>query len=184
MPHSRGASVKRTVAASLLLLGILLKSPPLHGGSLPLTGAVVRVSTEAELQAAVQNLSSETTILLSPGTYALSRTLSISGALTNVGIRGDGSSSDDVVLVGPGMTRASSDLVPYGIWTGGGIDGVTVANLTIRDIYRQAIVFSSATAHPHLYNVHVIDAGEGLVVSDGSNGHGVNNGIVEYSTFE
>jgi len=29
----------------------------------------------------------------------------------------------------------ASAAVPFGIWTGGGVTGVTIANLTIRDIY-------------------------------------------------
>jgi len=60
----------------------------------------------------------------------------VNGAFTNVAIQGDGASRDEVVLVGAGMTHANYGLVPYAIATGGGVDGVTIANLTIRDVYR------------------------------------------------
>jgi hypothetical protein len=57
--------------------------------ALPLaTGRVVRVSTEAMLQAAVREIASNTTIVLTPGTYRLSSTLWINRAVTNVAIRG------------------------------------------------------------------------------------------------
>ena len=46
-------------------------APPLPAPS----GNVVRVSTEPELQAAVRNLASDTTILIAPGTYHLTNML-------------------------------------------------------------------------------------------------------------
>jgi hypothetical protein len=188
MSNPRAISVRSAASAFLLLFGVLSQSSTLHGGSappLPLNGTVVTVSTEAQLQAAVQNLASNTTILIAPGTYHLSSTLWINGALINVAIRGDSNTSADVILAGPGMARASYGAVPYGIWAGGNVQGLTVANLTIRDIYRQAIVFDASSASPRLHNVHVIDAGEGMVLSNAdANARGVSNGVIEYSTFE
>lgn len=43
----------------------------------PPAGRVVRVGTEAELQQAVRNLRSNTTILIEPGTYRLTKSLQI-----------------------------------------------------------------------------------------------------------
>src|SRR5262249_57053222 len=109
----------------------------------------------------------------------------IHGALTNVGIRGATGNADDVVLVGPGMAQASYGNVPYGIWTGDGVNGVTIANVTIRDFYFHPIIFNGGTQSPRVYNVHLINAGEQFLKSNpDGNGGGVNNGIVEYSVFE
>src|SRR4051794_39783864 len=62
----------------------LLPSPPLA----PPGGRVIEVSTEPQLQAAIRSLRSDTTILVAPGTYVLTSTLTLSGSLRNVGIRG------------------------------------------------------------------------------------------------
>ena len=158
-----------------------IPAPPLA----PPSGTVVNVSTEPQLQAAVQALASDTTIVLAPGTYQLTSSLYINGTFTNVGIRGATNDRDDVVLRGPGMTNASFGNVPYGIWTGGNVQGLTIANLTIRDIYYHAIMFNAGTESPHVYNVHLIDAGQQFIKSnpDGAGG-GVDNGIVEYSVIE
>jgi len=43
------------------------------------TGAVVNVSSEAQLLAAMRSLASDTTIVLAPGTYVLTSTLGLRG---------------------------------------------------------------------------------------------------------
>ena len=155
--------------------------PPLP----PPTGAVVNVSTEKALQAAVQNLSSNTTIVLAPGTYQLTSTLWINGNLANIGIRGSTNSRDDVVLVGRGMNNAAYGDVPYGIWTGNGVQGITIANLTIQDVYFHPLMFNAGTQRPRVYNVHLINAGQQFLKSNPDDaGGGVNDGTVEYSVLE
>jgi hypothetical protein len=123
------------------------------------------------------------TIVIAPGTYMLSSSLYLNG-LSDVTIRGGTNSRDDVVLVGPGMTNASYGDVPYGIWTGN-VQGVTIANLTIRDVYYHPIIFNAGTQSPRVYNVHLINAGQQFIKSNPDDaGGGVNNGIVEYSVIE
>jgi hypothetical protein len=146
-------------------------------------GAVVRVATEPQLQAAVRTLSSNTTIAIAPGTYRLTRSLAISGPLVNVAIRGATPNRDDVVLVGPGMTSASE--VHYGIWTGAGVTGITIANLTIRDLPRHTIVFNAGTQYPHVYNVRLVDSNDQFIKGNpAADGTGVDHGVVEYSVLE
>jgi len=129
-------------------------------------GTIVNVSTEPQLQSAVSNLKSNTTILIAAGTYTLSSTLYVNGTFTNVALRGATNSADDVVLVGPGMTNASYGNVPYGIWTGGNIQGITIANLTVRDLYYHPVMFNAGTQSPHLYNVRLVNAGQQFVKSN------------------
>jgi hypothetical protein len=158
-------------------------APPLPAPS----GNVVRVSTEPELQAAVRNLASDTTILIAPGTYHLTNTLYVGlRSLTNVALRGATNRRDDVVLVGPGMTNGNFGNTPYGIWTGEGVQGILIANLTIRDFYSHPIILNAGTASPRIYNVRLADGGEQLVKSnpDPAAGKGIDNGIVEYSVLE
>jgi hypothetical protein len=148
----------------------------------PPSGTVVNVSTEGQLQAAVASISSNTTIVVAPGTYTLSNTLYINGTFTNVGIRGATGNSDAVVLAGPGMTNAS---VPFGIWVGGNVQGVTIANLTIRDLYYHPIILNAGVQSPLIHNVHLINAGEQFIKPNpNSAGGGVDNGIVQYSVIE
>jgi len=146
------------------------------------TGTVVTVSTEPQLQSAIQRLASNTTIVIAPGTYKLSGPLYINGTYANVTLRGSTDNRDDVVLAGAGMT---SPAIQYGIWVGGNVQGVTIANLTVRDVYYHPIIFNAGTQAPHVYNVHLINAGEQFIKSNpDGNGGGVNNGIVEYSVLE
>ncbi len=148
-------------------------------------GAVVNVATEPQLRAAVAALTSGTTIVIAPGTYALTAPLYVNGAKSDVVIRGATGNRNDVVLVGKGMAAANDGGVPFGIWTGGGVTRVTIANLTIRDVYYHPIIFNAGTQQPRVYNVRLLDAGQQFLKAnpDGAGG-GVNGGLVEYSVFE
>jgi hypothetical protein len=170
-------------------LPILLHSPVSAGPAIapplpPPSGSVVNVSTEAELQQAVRTLTSNTTILLAPGTYRLTGTLHVNGSLQNVALRGASGNRDDVVLLGPGMTDPEGS-VPNGIWSGGGVQGLLVANLTVRGFPFHCIILNAGTERPWLYNLRLADAGQQIVKSnpDGAGG-GVDDGIVEYSIVE
>ena len=46
-------------------------------------------------------------------------------------------------------------IVPFGIWTGGNVNGITIANLAIRDVYQHPIILNAGTQSPHIYNVHL-----------------------------
>ncbi|HYS18644.1 MAG TPA: hypothetical protein VET45_17110 [Candidatus Binatia bacterium] len=155
-------------------------APPLPAPS----GNVVPVSTEAQLQAAVQSLTSGTTILIQPGTYLLTSTLWVNRDVQDVAIRGSTSSCDDVVLVGPGMSNASYGGVPHGIWIGNA-RRILIANLTIKDVYYHPIQLDPGPGAqaPRIYNVRLVDAGEQFIKSS-LNAGGVNDGIVEYSVME
>ena len=153
-------------------------APPLP----PASGTIVRVSTESQLRAAVSALRSNTTIEIAPGTYSLRDALYVNGTFTNVGIRGATDNSDDVVLVGAGMNNST---VPYGIWVGGDVRGITIANLTIRDVYYHDVILNAGTQTPLLYNLRLMNAGQQIVKANpNSSGGGVDNGIVEYSIIE
>lgn len=162
---------------SFLLTALFLTSiftPDAHAASpdsappLPApTGNVVRVSSEPELQAAVRNLASDTTIFTAPGTYLLTNTLYVGfRSLNNVAIRGASGKRDDVVLLGPGMTNGNFGNSPYGIWTGEGVQSILIADLTIRDFYAHPIILNAGTESPHIYNVRLADGGEQLLKSN------------------
>jgi hypothetical protein len=181
-------SGRRTLAVlATVLLGARAESAPARPApSLPApTGTIVNVSTEPQLQNAVAHLQSNTTILVAPGTYTLTSTLYINGTFTNVELRGSSGNPDDVVLQGPGMTNATYGNVPFGVWTGGNVQNVLIANLTIRDVYYHPIIFNAGTQSPRVYNVRLVNAGQQSIKSnpDGSGG-GVNNGVVEYAVIE
>jgi hypothetical protein len=85
------------------------------------------------------------------------------------------------------MSNVSYGNVPFGIWIGNARN-VLISNLTIRDVYYHPIMAdpNAGAQTPHIYNVHLIDAGEQFVKSSASISGtvGVNNGIVEYSIME
>src|SRR4029450_1727287 len=171
------------LAAAAPRLQRACNAPPLPSAS----GTVVAVSTESALQAAVNSITSGTTILVQPGTYNLTSTLWLNRNIENVAIRGSTNSCDDVLLIGRGMSNASYGNVPHGIWIGNARN-VLVANLTIRDVYYHPIQLdpNAGAQAPRIYNVRLIDAGEQFVKSSArtSGASGVNNGIVEYSIME
>ena len=148
------------------------------------TGRVVNVSTEPQLRAAVASLTSNTTIVIAPGTYNLTSTLWVGGTFSDVVIRGATDSPEDVVLIGRGMTNTNYGDVSFGIWVGNGVTRPTIANLTIRDVYFHPIIFNAGTQAPRVYHVRLINAGQQFIKSnpDGAGG-GVNDGVVEYSEF-
>jgi len=175
----RDASMQSPGPARLRTIDPL--APPLPAPA----GRVINVSTEPQLQSAIRSLRSDTTVVLARGTYVLTATLAIKGDVSRVGIRGATNNRDEVVLAGPGMAQANYGNAPSGIWTGGGVQGVMIANLTIRDFYQHPIVFNAGTQTPLVHNVHLINAGQQFIKAnpDGA-GAGVNNGIVEYSVIE
>ena len=100
-----------------LLLSVADAAPPLqHACNAPPlpspSGMVVIVSTESALQAAVNSITSGTTIMLQPGTYNLTGTLWLNRNVENIAIRGSTDSCDDVVLIGRGMSNANYGNVP------------------------------------------------------------------------
>jgi hypothetical protein len=144
------------------------------------TGPVVTVSTAAQLASAVAHLSSGQTILINPGTYALADTLYLPQNLSNVAIRGATGNSADVVIQGAGM----SGNVLFGFWAGA-VQGMTFADLTVRDFADHAFIFNAGSQAPLVHDVHMVDCGEQFIKAnpDGAGG-GVNNGVVEYCTIE
>lgn len=179
--------IRACLLASLVLASrVATAGPAVPPGPLPPpAGTVVNVVTVAQLQNAVAAIGSNTTIVLAPGTYNLATTLYINGRFTNVGIRGATGNRDDVVLVGKGMNAASDGGVPFGIWVGGDVRGVTIASLTIRDVYYHPIMLNAGAQSPLIHNVRLVNAGEQFIKAspDGAGG-GVDNGIVEYSVIE
>ena len=174
------------VLVCLLWPGLADAGPAIPPAPLPPpTGAIVHVSTVAQLQGAAAAMASNTTIVIAPGTYQLTSTLYINGNFTNVGVRGATANRDDVVIVGRGMHAPNDGGVPFGIWVGGNVSGVTIANLTIRDVFHHPIILNAGTQSPLIHNVRLVNAGQQFLKAnpDGTGG-GVDNGIVEYSVFE
>jgi hypothetical protein len=62
---------------------------------------------------------------------------------------------------------------------------VTIANLTIRDIYNHPIILNAGAQSPLIHNVRLVNAGQQFVKAnpDGAGG-GVDDGVVEYSVIE
>jgi hypothetical protein len=181
--HASPLRASLVVAAALALPSVA--SASWTDSPLPLpapTGRVVTVSTEAQLQAAVASLISGTTVMIAPGTYRLTRTLAIHGPLADITIRGATDRRGDVVIEGAGRDNAA---VPHGIWAGGDVRRLTIANLTIREVYYHCIILNPGPQQPRIYNVHLMNAGEQLVKTNpNADGTGIDEGVIEHSLFE
>lgn len=146
------------------------------------TGTVVTVSSVDQLQNAVANLASGTTIRVMPGQYRLTTTLYVK--TSNVVITGDPANCAAVELIGRGMDNANFGAVGSGIWINS--NNVTVANLTIRDVYYHSIELNGGPDDIRVYNVRMIDAGEQFFKSSSNGGFGLggDRGRVEFSVME
>lgn len=149
------------------------------------SGTIVNVSTEGQLQNAISNLSSNETIVIAAGDYNLSNSLFIggAGAVSNVAIRGATGDPADVRLIGAGVTSSS---VPHGIWCGQ-VNGILIADITIREVYYHPIQVTGDCEAPHVYHCVLQEAGEQFIKGSagGSTGSpGCDNGIVEYTVME
>jgi hypothetical protein len=149
--------------------------------TLAVTGSVVPVSTEAQLQTAMKHLQPGATILIANGTYNLSSTLHVNN-VNNITIRG-ASGCDDVVLIGRGMTNSNFGSVPHGIWTNS--SNTVIAHLTIRDVYFHPIILNPGAQRPRIYNVRLKNGGQQLIKGNPISAmQGVDDGIVESSIME
>lgn len=152
----------------------------------PATGTTILVDSTVELQDAVANLTSNTTILIADGTYNLTNTLNIRG-VSNVTIRAESGNRDAVVLQGRGMSNSSYGNVPH-IMAVYDASAVLIADLTLSDAYYHLIQIHGEDDADgvHLYNLHLIDAGEQFVKGStmGPPGPYADDGIVECSLFE
>jgi hypothetical protein len=184
--------MKRLV--SLLLVATAMAALPITeaeatagcGPLAPAQGSVVTVATTAELQNAVTNLTSGTTILIEDGTYDLTNTLNIR-AVSHVAIRSASGNRDAVILRGRGMSNVNYGNVPHVMAVYDAKD-VLIADLTLRDAYYHLIqIHGEEDADGvHLYNLHLIDSGEQFVKGStaGNPGPYADNGIVECSLLE
>ncbi len=121
------------------------------------------MATVPELQAAVANLESNTTILIADGTYNLNNTLNIRD-VTNVAIRSQSGNREAVVLRGRGMSNPAHGNVPHVIAVYDA-SNVLIADMTLRDAYYHLIqIHGEADADGvHMHNLHLIDAGEQFI---------------------
>jgi parallel beta-helix repeat protein len=159
------------------------QNPPPYGRPV---GKVVRVSTEAQLQEALSKLRSNTTVLLNPGIYELSRTLPVGGGVKNIVIRGATDDRNRVVLKGRGMRQKDFGNVPHGITVNDATD-VVIANLAVGDVWQHPITLQGSLGckRVRIFNVRLFDAGEQFLKAnpDGKGG-GADGCIVEYCVFE
>lgn len=149
-------------------------------------GRVVRVRTESQLQEALSNLRSYTTVLLDPGTYELSRSLQIGGGVNHVVLRGASEDRNAVLIKGRGMRQENFGNVPHGIMVNDATD-VTIANLAVGDVWYHPITLQGQVGckRVRIFNVRLFDAGQQFLKAnpDGKGG-GPDDCIVEYCVFE
>ncbi len=175
---------------SLLLLSIawatlapaieMPPAPPLP----PPSGNTVSVATVEDLEDAVAVLTSGTTILVAPGTYALTQSLVFGGGVSNVALRGATGNRADVVLLGTGMETAG---VNIGVQCRNA-QNLLVADLSIGEFFWHPIQLQGEQGCDavRLYNLRIFDAGEQFVKGtvDFGNPDGVDGGVVEYCLLE
>jgi hypothetical protein len=163
------------VLLSFTLLVVVCLTPLAHAQS------QTNVATAAELQSAVSKLTSNQVLILADGTYNLNAPLYLPQNVSNVTIKGASGNRAAVIVKGNGM----SGTVLFGFWADN-VNGVTFANMTIRDFSQHGIILNGGVNKPAFRNLHIIDIGDQLIKANPSpNGlNGVDNGILEHSVLE
>ena len=150
---------------------------------------VIEVSSAQELAEACWNLSSNQAIVISPGTYDLGGVNfpnGVDGRLTvgrfgaagisNIQIRGATGNPADVVLQGRGMLDPT---VPFGIQIFTATD-VTIADLTVRDVYYHVIAIQGdqGARDVRLYHSRFLNAGQQIIKASGA---GADDVTIDYN---
>jgi hypothetical protein len=147
------------------------------------TAQTVMVTTEPELQAAFAAVASNGTVIIAPGTYRLTSTLQVRGALSGVTIKGSTGTAADVLLEGAGMTTDGA--ATTAIWVTGTVVGLRISDLTIQRFSRNALLLDAATQAPVLSNLRLTDTGDVLIaVNPTATPNAADDGILENSVLE
>jgi hypothetical protein len=194
--------MKRTRLASLLLAMILLvtlpgamsatTSPGVPSTLLtdlaasnacsplpPPSSNTVNVSTVDQLESAVNNAASGTTILVADGTYNLDGVY-LRFDTPNVTLRSASGNREAVILDGNYQTTEIVQIAT---------SNVTIADLTLREaLYHPIHVMSTDDADTNntlIYNVHVIDPGQQAIkINPVEGGYYTDNGVIACSHIE
>lgn len=138
----------------------------------------IHVSSTDALHKAINTLTDHTTIIIAPGQYHLKNTLVIKK--NHITIRGEKPDCLSTELIGKGMENADYDGVPHGIWSNA--TNLTVAHLTIRDVYQHTLKFNATADAPRVYQCRLLDSGKQFIKASPQHyGKGVNKGRVEHS---
>lgn len=141
----------------------------------PVPGDRVRVSSAAELQAALRELRSDRTIELAAGTYVVpGEAFFVPESIARVAIVGASGSPADVVIRGG----------RFGFWVND-VHGFQVRDLTIEGASDHGVILNCRAQAPVIHHVVLRDIGDQFVKANpGPDGCGVNDGVVEDSLFE
>jgi len=175
--------MKRLVAVCALVC-VCLRGDVVPAAAPTSSSFVVDVSTVAELQAAVANLTSGVTVRIAPGRYALTGELRIGGGVQQVALVGATGNRDDVVIVGSGMNTPGVNIA---IKVEAAQD-VRIADLSVGEAFWHPIQLKgeSGAERIHISNVRVFDSGEQFIKAtvDFNNPDGVDDVVVEGSLIE
>jgi hypothetical protein len=164
-----------------LFLSAVSADVPANAPRLPATkGKVVKVSNINSLNKAISGLKSNTIIVISKGTYKLSKPLNLPKGLSNIVIRGATGKFEDVVIEGAGMNNKA-------VWHGIMINNtqkILIADLTISKVGFHPITAAAGSESIHVYHCRLLDAGEQFIKVNSGKNEGSDNGKVEYCVIE
>jgi hypothetical protein len=138
-------------------------------------GGAVRVTSSAELRAAVMALVSGQTITLAPGIYTVpGEAYFLPEPLSGVTIAGATGNRAEVTIRGG----------RFSIWANN-VSGLTVRDLTLEGASEHGLILNCAAHAPVVRNVVFRDIGDQFIKANpGPGGCGVDEGVVEDSLFE
>ena len=154
---------------------------PTPAPELPPAPTTVLIGSEAELQAAVAALRSNTILVLAPGSYQLTRPLTVAGGLQGVELRSSTGRAADVILVGPPATE--TDAQPAAI-VASNVTRLSLTGLTVQNSSGYAIVLGTGVQQPSLRGLRIVNAGQFVLSTLHADGTGAAGGLVEACSFE
>jgi regulation of enolase protein 1 (concanavalin A-like superfamily) len=174
--HPSGRTCALLAACVLIAAGTPLFSTPETAGAIDSAQTIVRVSSENELREALSRLVPQTTVLLAPGTYRLSASLTIASG--DVTLAGAGASPGDVQLV---AQSSDPDAMPQAIVVTGA--RVTLTNFTLRGYPDTAVRYVAGAGQPRVRALWFLD-NAGAIHAERLSGLAMDGGVIEDSRVQ
>ncbi len=155
--------------------------PPATEPELPAQPTTIPIDSESALHEALATIGSNTILVLAPGSYQLTRPLSVTGGVQDIELRGSTGRADDVILVGPPAT--ATDAQPAAI-VASDVTRLVLSAFTVRDTAGYAVILGTGVQQPTLRGLRIVDAGQFVLSTLHTNGAGAAGGLVEGCSFE
>jgi hypothetical protein len=148
---------------------------------LPTAPTTIPIDSEPALHEALAALRSNTILVLAPGSYQLTRPLTVAGGVQDVELRGGTGRAGDVVVIAP--PASATDAQPAAIAVAD-VSRLVLSGFTVQNSAGYGVVLGSGVQQPTLRGLRMITAGQFVLSTLHAGGAGAAGGLVEGCSFE